>query len=64
MVLNWVKSQANPFFTNENTSNGWASVKISYPTMVKVSNETRIYYSGYNYYNSDFKIGLVRKSGN
>ena len=62
--LNWVKSQGNPFFTNENTSNGWASEKISYPTMVKVSNETRIYYSGYNYYNSDFKIGLVRKSEN
>lgn len=60
--LNWVKSQVNPFFTNENTSNGWASIKISYPTMVKVSNETRIYYSGYNFYSSDFKIGLVRKT--
>jgi hypothetical protein len=62
--LNWSKSQGNPFFTNENTSNGWASVKISYPTMVKVANETKIYYSGYNYYNSEFKIGLVRKSEN
>src|SRR5690606_28344359 len=37
--LDCVKSQAKPFFTNENTSNGWASIKISYPTMVKVSNE-------------------------
>jgi predicted GH43/DUF377 family glycosyl hydrolase len=62
--LNWVKSQDNPFFTNANTSNGWAAVKISYPYMLQVPNELRIYYNGYNYYNSEHKIGLVKKSIN
>ena len=29
--LNWTKANNNPFFTNQNTSNNWASGKIAYP---------------------------------
>ena len=62
--LNWTKANNNPFFTNENTSNGWAAGKIAYPNMIKVPNETRIYYSGNNYNNPYLKIGVMRKSNN
>lgn len=59
--LNWNKTLENPFFTNQNTSNGWASVKIAYPSFIVVMNETRIYYSGFNNYSSNFKIGFLQK---
>lgn len=59
--MNWTKANNNPFFKNENTSNGWAAGKIAYPYMVKVPNETRIYYSGYNYNDSKLKIGVLRQ---
>lgn len=57
--LNWTKANNNPFFKNENTTNGWASERIAYPNILKSSDETRIYYSGYNIYDSSFKIGLL-----
>lgn len=62
--LNWNKTLNNPFFTNQNTSNGWASVKIAYPSFIVVMNETRIYYSGFNNNSSDYKIGFLRKKWN
>lgn len=61
--LNWTKINNNPFFTNQNTSNNWASGKIAYPYWLKLPNETRIYYSGL-ISGIEFKIGMVRKFGN
>ena len=29
--INWTKDNSNPFFTRENTANGWADYKIAYP---------------------------------
>ena len=62
--MNWTKDTNNPFFTKDNTANGWAAVKIAYPNFIKLQNEHRIYYSGYNSNNSLFKIGFMRKLGN
>ena len=61
--LSWTKANTNPFFTNQNTSNNWAAGKIAYPYWLKLSNETRIYYSGLMS-GIDFKIGMLRKFGN
>ncbi|MFZ1517643.1 MAG: hypothetical protein WAU11_02650 [Ignavibacteriaceae bacterium] len=62
--FNWTKANNNPFFTNLNTANSWAASKIAYPSWLSLSNETRIYYSGISNYNDEFKIGMMRKSGN
>ena len=62
--MNWTKDTNNPFFTKDNTANGWAAVKIAYPNFIKLQNEHRIYYSGYNSNNSLFKIGFMRKLRN
>ena len=62
--LNWTKANNNPFFTNQNTSNNWASAKIAYPQWLKLPNESRIYYSGIGVNVSEYKIGMMRKSGN
>ena len=56
---NWIKSDANPIFKSENTSNGWALYDIAYPTFVKAGNEYRIYYSGWN--QNKYKIGFASK---
>ncbi len=61
--FNWTKANNNPIFTNQNTSNNWASGKIAYPYWLKLPNETRIYYSGL-ISGIEFKIGMVRKFGN
>ncbi len=59
--MNWTKDNSNPFYTNQNTANGWAANKIAYPNYVKLSNEYRIYYSGIQYYSGYFRIGFMRK---
>lgn len=59
--FSWVKSQDNPFFSNENTSNGWAD-RISYPYLIQVPNELKIYYCGYQFNDPLLKIGVIRKS--
>ena len=62
---NWIKSQGNPFFTSQNTSNGWAYGKIAWPSWLKLSNEYRIYYSGIATTNgTEHRIGMMRKFGN
>lgn len=61
--MNWTKDNSNPFFTRENTANGWAANKIAYPNLIKTENETRIYYSGISSPGEFFKIGFVRKIG-
>jgi len=61
--MNWTKDNSNPFFTRENTANGWADNKIAYPNLIKTGNETRIYYSGISSPGEFFKIGFVRKFG-
>lgn len=61
--FNWTKSNNNPFVTNQITSNGWASFKMSYPNWIKTSSQYRIYYSGMDN-NSYFKIGVMNKQIN
>ncbi|MFZ1751622.1 MAG: hypothetical protein WAU01_15595, partial [Saprospiraceae bacterium] len=56
---NWIKSDANPIFKAENTSNGWASYDIAYPSFIKAGNGYRIYYSGWT--QNKYKIGFVSK---
>ena len=60
-AINWTKVASNPFFTNQETQNDWASYKIAYPYYLKVNNEDRIYYTGFSSYEAPFKLGLVRK---
>jgi hypothetical protein len=55
----WTKSASNPIFNSKNSQNGWANDGIAYPGFVKVGNEYRIYYSGWN--NRKYKIGFIRK---
>jgi predicted GH43/DUF377 family glycosyl hydrolase len=63
--INWTKDSNNPFFTEDNTANGWADEDIAYPFFMKTENEYRIYYSGIGNPNSSvYKIGFVRKNIN
>lgn len=61
--MNWTKDNSNPFFTRENTANGWAHSKIAYPNLIKTENDSRIYYSGIGTPGEFFKIGFVRRFG-
>ena len=60
-AINWTKDVTNPFFTNEETQNDWASYKIAYPYYLKVNNQSRVYYTGFSSYGSPYKIGFVTK---
>jgi predicted GH43/DUF377 family glycosyl hydrolase len=62
--VNWTKDNVNPFFTTENTTNGWADYKIAYPYLIKTENNTRIYYTGMSSTGGFWKIGFARKFGN
>jgi len=42
----WNKESNNPVFTLTNIKNNWCT-KISYPYLLRVGNEFRVYYSGY-----------------
>jgi predicted GH43/DUF377 family glycosyl hydrolase len=57
--ISWIKSNNNPFFTKDETTNQWAYQEISHPYFRKFSNEFRIYYTGF--YNNKSALGLVRK---
>jgi len=59
--IHWTKSNSNPFFTTENTANNWAADKISYPSLIKLETESRIYYSGIEHQGESFKIGFARR---
>lgn len=59
--FNWTKANNNPFFTNQNTASNWAAGKIAYPSWLRLNNETRIYYCGHSSYNTELKIGMMRK---
>jgi predicted GH43/DUF377 family glycosyl hydrolase len=43
--ITWTK-QPNPIFTNLQTYKKWANAGISYPALVKVGNQKRMYYMG------------------
>lgn len=61
--INWTKDPANPIFRRENTTNGWGSNNIAYPSVVKVNNDFRVYYSGAkNSYNPIYKIGFMKRT--
>ena len=55
---NWTKLSYNPIFKAQNTHRDWAISDISYPCFIKVDNEYRIYYSGWNL--GKYKIGLTK----
>ncbi len=59
---NWTKSNDNPFFTREMTTNNWALLDVNYPQYTKFNNEYRIYYSGFDSSsNGKYKIGFTKK---
>ena len=58
--IHWIKSNSNPFFTKENTSNNWAADRIAYPNLIKLETESRIYYSGIKNQGGPHSIGFVR----
>lgn len=56
----WNKNTANPFFKAQDTHNLWAGSDIAYPCYLKVNEQYKLFYSGYNsspYYN----IGVAVK---
>ena len=55
---NWTKLSYNPIFKAQNTHRDWAISDIAYPCFIKVDNEYRIYYSGWNL--GKYKIGLTK----
>lgn len=58
----WNKN-AQPFFTEQNTSNNWGVSDIAYPNFITIGNEHRVYYSAFNQtHNNKYKIGLIRKN--
>lgn len=61
--MHWTKNDSNPFFTTENTANGWAANKIAYPNLIKINNEWRFYYSGIENQGEIFRIGFAKKIG-
>ncbi len=60
--ITWTKSQDNPFFTNNQTTNNWADYKTTYPFLVKTSSDYRVYYTGENSPNSLPSIGFTKKT--
>ncbi len=59
--FHWTKSSQNPIFTDQQTSNNWASDDIAYPFLLKVNNQYKIYYSGFANGTNRYKIGYVFK---
>ncbi len=59
--ITWNKDPQNPFFKRNNTTNGWGNANIAYPSVVKVNNDFRIYYSAFSYYDQRYKIGFLKR---
>ncbi len=57
--FNWVKNSSNPFFSTADCNNNW--LKISFPSFIKIDNESRIYYTGIDFNNSNWSICVTRK---
>lgn len=62
--INWTKSNANPFFSPTSTHNNWAGDQISFPSVVTVNNEVRIYYCGDGPSTYEQRIGMMKRSNN
>ena len=62
--INWTKSNLNPFFTTSSTYNNWAGDQVSYPSVVKVNNEVRLYYCGNGPSTYEQRIGMMKRSNN
>lgn len=58
--INWIKDEANPFFTIDDAHNHWADYKIAYPYYFNANNQDRIYYTGF-ISSGIYKIGFVTK---
>ncbi len=57
--FNWVKSSNKAFFSTQDCNNNW--LKISFPYFIKVDNESRIYYTGIDFNNSNWSICVTRR---
>jgi predicted GH43/DUF377 family glycosyl hydrolase len=58
---NWTKSEQNPFFIKGQTTNEWGNFRITYPFLLKTTEEYRVYYTGWTS-NTLPSIGFTRKS--
>lgn len=56
----WTKSSKNPIFTQNDSYNNWTNY-LQNPYLVKINNEYRLYYVGYNWLTYEAKIGIARK---
>jgi len=56
----WTKNGRNPIFTQNDTYNKWTNY-LQNPYLIKVNNEYRVYYVGYNWSTYEAKIGVIRK---
>jgi len=57
--FHWTKGANNPVFRTEDCNQ--PVYKISFPYYVKINNEQRIYYTGFDANNSDWFICLARR---
>ncbi|MFA6980180.1 MAG: hypothetical protein WC209_12750 [Ignavibacteriaceae bacterium] len=58
--INWTKDSNNPIFT-KNTTYNHATNYIQNPYLIKIDNEYRLYYVGFNLSTNEANINLVRK---
>jgi predicted GH43/DUF377 family glycosyl hydrolase len=56
----WIKSSTNPFFKGINTYNNWGKGSVAYSSLLKIEDQYRIYYSGYES-GSKYNIGVAVK---
>ena len=51
-------------FTTSSTYNNWAGNHVSYPSVVTVNNEVRLYYCGDGPSTYEHRIGMMKRSNN
>jgi predicted GH43/DUF377 family glycosyl hydrolase len=62
--INWNKSEENPIFDNQKTTDNWGLGAIGYPFLIKINNEYRIYYSGRLPDSDIYRIGYTYRNAN
>jgi len=56
---NWTKYNNNPVFTTSRLTNNWA-YRIGFPSVIKIDNSYRLYYSGRRNYSGDWALGFAQ----
>ena len=62
--INWTKSNLNPFWSPPSAHNNWALDHVSYPSVITVNNEVRLYYCGDGPSTYEHRIGMMKRSNN